>query len=148
MTTAPVSVDEVDPVTAYRILEDTADAQLIDVRTRAEWSFVGLPDLSAAGKQAVPVEWVSFPDMTANDGFVGEICERLGGALPDHLLFICRSGQRSMAAARAVAETAAECGQTVRCSNVAEGFEGILDEQGHRGTRNGWKARGLPWRQN
>ncbi len=169
-------VDEVDPLTAYRLLESRSDAVLIDVRTRAEWSFVGLPDVSATGRPLWLVEWAGFPEMAANPGFLDTVMQRIrgqaeggqgddragdqgddrgddrgddGGANhpPERLLFICRSGQRSMAAARAVAEALAAEGVAARCSNVAEGFEGELDSRGQRGRHNGWKARGLPWRQ-
>lgn len=157
-------VDEVDPLTAYRLLESRSDAVLIDVRTRAEWSFVGLPDVSATGRPLWLVEWAGFPDMAANPGFLDTLMQRIRGQAegdqgddrgddaganqpPERLLFICRSGQRSMAAARAVAEALAAEGVAARCSNVAEGFEGELDSRGQRGRLNGWKARGLPWRQ-
>lgn len=161
-------VDEVDPLTAYRLLESRSGAVLIDVRTRAEWSFVGLPDVSATGRPLWLVEWARFPDMAANPGFLDTLMQRIRGEaeddqrdqqrdhhadgaganqVPERLLFICRSGQRSMAAARAVAEALAVEGLAARCSNVAEGFEGKPDSQGHRGRLNGWKARGLPWRQ-
>ena len=67
--------------------------------------------------------------------------------MPGHLFFICRSGSRSLAAARLVAARTLGEGRPVECVNVAEGFEGDLDGEGHRGTVNGWKVAGLPWRQ-
>jgi len=148
MTTDPISVDEVDPVEAYRLLESHRNAALVDVRSRAEWAFVGMPDLSTIGKPVLPVEWIRFPDMAPNPTFVDELLQDLGAAQPERVFFICRSGQRSMAAAHAVSAETAEKGRPVYCTNVMEGFEGGLDAEGHRGTLNGWKARGLPWRQN
>jgi rhodanese-related sulfurtransferase len=115
------------------------------VRTRAEWTYVGIPDLGPIGKRAVLVEWQIFPDQTVDARFV----ERLAGELKalgvqpdDDLYFICRSGSRSLAAARAMAEAGYRA-----CHNVAGGFEGPLDDLRHRGTLGGWKASGLPWLQ-
>ena len=132
---------DVRPPTAWKILSERQDAVLIDVRTRAEWSYVGLPDLEALGKKPALIEWQVFPGMQLNQDFVAD----LSAALPDKgvlLLFICRSGARSAAAAKAM--TAA--GYST-CFNVAEGFEGPLDAGAKRGTAGGWKAAGLPWRQ-
>lgn len=132
---------DVAPATAWKILKDRKDAVLIDVRTRAEWNYVGLPDLETLGKKPALIEWQAFPSMQPNPEFVSA----LSGALPDKevpLLFICRSGARSAAAAKAM--TAA--GYST-CLNVADGFEGPLDAQAKRGTAGGWKAAGLPWRQ-
>jgi len=78
---------------------------------------------------------------------VAEALRRDGGRMPSRILFICRSGARSLAAARAVAEAIGPGSGLEHCTNVAEGFEGDLDSDGHRGTLNGWKTRGLPWRQ-
>jgi len=129
------------PATAWKILTENKDAVLIDVRTRAEWSFVGLPELAPIGKQPTLLEWQVFPSMQPNEEFVSA----LESAVTDKstpLLFLCRSGARSAAAAKAM--TAA--GYST-CLNVAEGFEGPLDAQGKRGSAAGWKASGLPWRQ-
>jgi len=141
-------IDEVDPAEAYRLLEADPETALIDVRTCAEWAFVGLPDLSALGRPLWPVEWMAFPGMARNPGFMDDISARLGGKPLSRLFFICRSGSRSMAAAQMVADALAERGVAAHCTNVAEGFEGDLDQGGHRGGLGGWKARGLPWRQN
>lgn len=139
------SVGEISPDEAWRILEENSSALLIDVRTRAEWGFVGVPELSEVGHSTVFVEWVRFPDMSANPQFVAEVMEAIGDNTPSRLLFICRSGARSLRAATAVAEHFARIGVTADCLNVAEGFEGDLDPKGHRGNHNGWKARGLAW---
>ena len=141
-------IDEVDPAEAYRLLESEPDTALIDVRTRAEWAFVGLPDISALDRPLWPIEWVAFPGMARNMEFVSDLAARMGDKRSSRLFFICRSGNRSMAAAQMVAATLAKQGVVSHCTNVAEGFEGDLDQNGHRGLGNGWKARGLPWRQN
>ena len=142
-----VTVDELSPPDACAALAADPASILVDVRTRAEWTFTGMPDLSSFGKDVVAVEWVAYPSMAPNPRFYEEVLTKAGGRLPGRLFFICRSGARSMAAARAVAAESVARGNPVRCTNVAEGFEGDLDDACHRGTRNGWKAYGLPWRQ-
>lgn len=135
-------VGNVTPQTAFKILGEREDAILIDVRSQAEWSFVGIPDLAAVGKKPMLLEWQVFPTMQVNAGFV----PALSGAVTDKaspLLFLCRSGARSAAAAQAM--TAAGFST---CLNVMDGFEGPLNAQAKRGTVGGWKAAGLPWRQN
>jgi rhodanese-related sulfurtransferase len=131
----------VAPSTAWKILNENKDAVLIDVRTRAEWNYVGLPELASAGKTPALLEWQVFPGMQVNPEFV----TTLGDAIADKdtpLLFLCRSGVRSAAAAKAM--TAA--GYST-CLNVSDGFEGPMDAQGKRGSQAGWKVAGLPWRQ-
>ncbi|MEL6198490.1 MAG: rhodanese-like domain-containing protein [Pseudomonadota bacterium] len=154
MIATSTRLDEVTPDEAYRLLREEDSVRLVDVRTRAEWSFVGLPDLVDASKRVWPVEWVVFPTMAPNPHFMTQLteCAAADGGMPRQLLFICRSGQRSMAAAHAVAAWIADGGfrddgAPVRLSNVLEGFEGDLDGDAHRGRQNGWKARGLPWSQ-
>lgn len=132
---------DVSPEDAWRLLEQQPDAQLIDVRTDAEFAYVGNPDLSALGKAPLRISWKVFPDMAANPDFVAEAAAGLP-ATGAPLLFLCRSGVRSAAAAAAM--TAAGFGP---CYNVAGGFEGDKDATGHRGTVNGWKVAGLPWTQ-
>jgi rhodanese-related sulfurtransferase len=139
------AVDEVDVAETWEGLTSGPRAQLVDVRTRAEWTYVGIPDLGPIGKRAVLVEWQTFPDQSVDARFVerlaGEL-KALGVQLDDDLYFICRSGSRSLAAAKAMAEAGYRF-----CHNVLCGFEGPLDDLRHRGTRSGWKASGLPWLQ-
>jgi rhodanese-related sulfurtransferase len=138
---APGYAGDVTPATAWKILSENKDAVLIDVRTRAEWNYVGLPELESIGGKPALLEWQVFPSMQQNPEFVAT----LGNAVTNKdtpLLFLCRSGARSAAAAKAM--TAA--GYST-CINVAEGFEGPLSAQGKRGSAAGWKATGLPWRQ-
>jgi rhodanese-related sulfurtransferase len=123
----------VTPVEAAALLEADPGARLIDVRTRAEWDYVGRVPGS------VLIEWNTYPDGSRNPRFLDE----LRSAIADSdapLLFLCRSGQRSDSAARA----AAAAGYT-RAFNVLEGFEGNRDAAGHRGTLGGWRKAGLPW---
>lgn len=144
-TGAPVG--EVDPSEAWRMLDEGANTYLVDVRTRAEWAFVGVPDLGVLNNQPLFVEWATYPDMSVNPRFAAIVEEALGNDPVGALLFICRSGQRSLRAAMAVQDHFAANGQEITCLNVAEGFEGDMDAAGHRGGHNGWKARGLAWRQ-
>ena len=140
------SVGEVNPDAAWQILREDQSARLIDVRTRAEWGFVGVPDLEELNHETVFVEWASWPDMSINPRFVAEVVEAVG-TNPGPLLFLCRSGVRSLRAANVVSDHLAQSGWTGTCLNVAEGFEGDLSAQGHRASHNGWKVRGLAWRQ-
>lgn len=134
-------VENVPPRQVWEALQRDPKAQLVDVRTDAEWSFVGLPDLSSLGKQVVPIQWQLYPTMVRNAAFTDQL--RQAGFSPDHhIYFICRSGQRSFAAAEA-----AQSAGFPHAYNVADGFEGGVDASGHRGLTAGWKAEGLPWRQ-
>lgn len=144
---ASTPVGELLPNDAWELLVQEPDSVLIDVRTRAEWGFVGVPDIAELGKSTVFVEWSQYPNMSINPRFAAEVIEQFGGKMPSHLLFICRSGARSLNAAYAVSDHLSQAGVTVPCINVAEGFEGDLDPAGHRGSLNGWKFRGLAWRQ-
>ncbi len=127
------------------MIEVDPQAQLVDVRTTAEWSFVGLPDLSKVGRTIHRVEWQRFPTMEPNAAFVAEASQSVlnsGATKNSPVLFLCRSGVRSRAAAVAM------CGAGfTRAYNVAGGFEGDTDRSGHRGQQNGWKAAQLPWKQ-
>jgi rhodanese-related sulfurtransferase len=129
---------DVTPEQAWAALRDEPGAVLVDVRTRAEWSYVGLPDLGPIGKEVVLVEWQSFPDGRVNDGFVGAL-EAAGIGKEQSVYFLCRSGVRSVSAAEAA--TAAGWSES---RNVLDGFEGPHDAQRHR-TVSGWKVAGLPW---
>nr|WP_323778512.1 rhodanese-like domain-containing protein [Amylibacter sp.] len=132
---------------AWEHLRDNKDAVLVDVRTQAEWSFVGVPDLTDMGKQPLLIQWMTLPAMQPNPDFLDGLENQLDGAAPSKIYFLCRSGARSMAAAQLTAQAFAAQGKTVECVNIAEGFEGDLNEDRHRGHLNGWKARGLAWRQ-
>lgn len=134
---------DLDPGTAWERLATDPTALLVDVRTRIEHSLVGTPDLAAIGKQALCVEWMT--QQGPNPRFLPDLRQQLddAGAGPDTpLLFLCRSGGRSRMAAGELTAAGYRA-----CYNIVEGFEGELDEQGHRNSRNGWKARRLPWRQ-
>lgn len=132
------------PVTAvWERLKGDAEAVLVDVRTRAEWTYVGVPDLTALGKQLLLVEWQTYPDGAIDPGFVDKLANELSSRRVGknaEIFFICRSGARSKSAAQALTKA----GYT-RCRNVADGFEGPLDPSRQRGRQGGWKAAGLAW---
>ncbi len=129
----------------WTALSDMPDSVLVDVRTMAEWTYVGIPALQALGKSPILAEWQSFPSMQVVPDFasaLARLIEADGGAKETPIYFLCRSGVRSIAGARSL--TAAGFSH---CYNVLDGFEGPPDEDGHRGHRAGWKAEGLPWGQ-
>ena len=130
---------DLKPTEAWKLLTENRGAQLVDVRTRPEWMFVGLPDLTSLGRRPVLQSWQVFPGMEIDANFTAELTDQLADK-DAPLLFICRSGGRSRAAAQAM--TAAGYRS---CYNVAEGFEGNPDTERHRGKTGGWKAAGLPW---
>lgn len=132
---------DIKPKDAWEILQNDPDACLIDVRTDAEWRYVGLPKLDKLGKSSYCVSWQVFPDNKLNERFVEQVKAK-GVRTDQPLLLLCRSGQRSKHAAIALTAAGYE-----RCYNVAEGFEGDRDGGGHRGSVGGWKVAGLPWDQ-
>jgi rhodanese-related sulfurtransferase len=120
------------PAEAHALLQSAPGAKLVDVRTRAEFDYVGrIPG-------SIEIEWQIYPGGVANPNFLAHLRAQVD---PESLvMFICRSGGRSHQAAA----TATEMGYT-SCYNILEGFEGDKDPNGHRGTKGGWKAAGLPW---
>ena len=129
---------DVTPEQAWTALHDEPAAVLVDVRTRAEWSYVGLPDLDAIGKQPVLIEWQTYPAGAVNERFTEQL-EAAGVAKDAPVYFLCRSGARSVSAA-----TAATQQGWSRSHNILDGFEGPHDDARHR-TVAGWKVAGLPW---
>lgn len=124
---------DVPPQTAFEWWQ-RGDAVLIDVRSDAEREWVGfIPG-------AIPVPWKQWPGMAPNADFDNAI----KSVVPEgkRAVLFCRSGVRSIAAAKRAAELGIEA------YNILEGFEGDPDAHGHRGTTGGWRHRGLPWRQN
>lgn len=129
---------DLTPQQAWDLLTADEKAVLVDVRTTAEWSYVGIPDLAHLGREAALVEWVTFPGGARNPQFLDQV--RAAAGEDATVVFLCRSGVRSVAAA----EAATAVGMVAY--NVLEGFEGNLDADRHRGA-GGWKSAGLPWRQ-
>jgi rhodanese-related sulfurtransferase len=133
-------IKRVSPPAAAEVLANDRGAILFDVRSKVEFDYVGHPE------GALNVIWKDYPDWAENQNFVAEVKAALaghGGDEPNRpILTICRSGVRSMAAAKALAGA----GYTT-LYNVEEGFEGDKDTVGHRGNVGGWKFHGLAWEQ-
>lgn len=110
------------------------EAVLVDVRTDAEREWVGFVP------GATPVAWKQWPGMAMNVGFDDAIRQAADGGRK--LVLLCRSGVRSVAAAKRATELGLEA------YNILEGFEGDPDADAHRGRKGGWRFQGLPWRQN
>lgn len=136
---------DVSVKTCWEKLRQEASAQLVDVRTSVEWIFVGVPVLASLKKEVIFSEWQRFPDMQLNEGFCDQVAaqlERKKANFDSSIFMICRSGVRSMASADALTARGFKY-----VFNVLGGFEGDTDENGHRGTKEGWKFEQLPWRQ-
>jgi rhodanese-related sulfurtransferase len=125
---------ELLPMEAYTLLQKAPGARLIDVRTRAEFDYVGrIPG-------SVEIEWQTYPGGHANKTFLAELKAQVDKE--SLVMFICRSGARSHSAA----EAAVSAGFT-QSYNVLEGFQGDKDPERHRDTIGGWRVAGLPWYQ-
>ena len=128
------TIASLKPAEAWHKLQTDARSVLIDVRDPTEFAFVGHP------MGAINIPWKAAPDGAPNPGFLDTVRERYPTDTP--LLLLCRSGQRSLEAARALAAAGFQ-----DLTNVAEGFEGPLDAARHRGNIGGWRWAGLPWEQ-
>ncbi|MFU8787953.1 MAG: rhodanese-like domain-containing protein [Methylobacter sp.] len=128
-------IENLDPQQAWDLLQSNANAVLVDVRSRVEHAFVGHPP------GALPIPWKEAPDWQLNPHFVAEVKQVVTNPNTPVLL-LCRSGQRSLDAARALEQAGYQ-----RLINIVDGFEGALDENRHRGNLGGWRFLGLPWQQ-
>lgn len=120
------------PKEAHELMKNNPNAKLVDVRSRAEWDWVGRVP------KAVEVELLAYPGSVLNETFAEELTEQV--AKDDVVMFLCRSGGRSHNAAMMATEAG-----FAHCYNVLEGFEGDRDSNGHRNKVGGWRAAGLPW---
>ena len=126
---------------AWQKLQNNADAVLIDVRTQAEWFFVGVPDLSALRKDCIFIEWQIFPNMYINGEFYNEF-DSYKIKPEQEIFFLCRSGSRSADAANHISNHGYHY-----CHNIIDGFEGDPNATRHRSSINGWRFHNLPWMQ-
>lgn len=136
----PSYAGDITPEQAWKLLSENPEAVLVDVRTDAEWRFVGVPDLASLGRDVVYIEWVDT-DGKPNENFVGELLGHVPADEDRPVVFLCRSGNRSISAAQAATQAGVSPSY-----NVLDGFEGHLDGDRHRGG-SGWRAIGLPWTQ-
>jgi rhodanese-related sulfurtransferase len=128
-------IENLLPQQAWDLLQNNADTVLIDVRTKMEHSFVGHP------LGAVHVPWKEVPDWQINPSFVAQV-RQLVPNVDTPILLLCRSGQRSLDAAKVL-----EAAGYRLLINIVDGFEGPLDQNNHRGNLGGWRFQGLPWQQ-
>ena len=128
-------IENLTPQQSWEILRHATDAVLVDVRTKVEHTFVGHPI------GAIHVAWKEAPDWQVNSRFVAEVEKRVPNKNAP-ILLLCRSGQRSLDAAKALEEAGYQ-----RLINIVDGFEGPLDQHKHRGNLGGWRFSGLPWEQ-
>jgi rhodanese-related sulfurtransferase len=142
-----IGVKEALPQEAWSDLVSCQSAILVDVRTKEEWGSVGVPELSSLGKTTIFIEWQEYPNMSYNPLFVKGLMEEFKTKPIEKIFFICRSGVRSRDAAQTISNHLNDLGMQVKCVNVSEGFEGNLKKDKFGGCSNGWKARGLAWRQ-
>ena len=127
------------PAEAYAAIVADPEAVLVDCRTRAEWHYVGMPDLADVERMVLFIEWEDYPAGTVDPEFVDRLIE---AGVPRHVpvYFLCRSGVRSKSAAIAATEAAFQAAY-----NVSDGFEGPIGPDGTRDV-SGWKVAELPWR--
>jgi sulfur dioxygenase len=125
---------DVSPQLAWHWVQ-AGEAVMIDVRTDAEREWVGFVP------GALPLAWKQWPGMAMNPDFDAQLRALLLQG-HDKLVLLCRSGVRSIAAAKRATELGLEA------YNILEGFEGDPDTAAHRGRKGGWRFHGLPWRQN
>jgi rhodanese-related sulfurtransferase len=130
---------ELSPKEVYHALTENKNSLLIDCRTRAEWVYVGIPDIRETKGQLALIEWSDITGQQ-NLNFVNQ-CQEQASA-DTEIFVICRSGVRSAAACMSLVQNGFE-----KVCNVREGFEGDLDSQNHRSLTNGWKYHQLPWHQ-
>ena len=131
--------NELSPKDVYHALAENENSLLIDCRTRAEWVYVGIPDICQTKGQLALIEW---SDITGQQNLnFADQCREQAGANKE-IFVICRSGVRSAAACMSLVQNG-----FAKVCNVREGFEGDLDSQNHRSLTNGWKYHQLPWHQ-
>jgi rhodanese-related sulfurtransferase len=128
-------IENLNPQQTWDFLQSHSNAVLIDVRTKMEHLFVGHPP------QAIHIPWKEAPDWQLNSNFIAQVRQVVSNPNTP-ILLLCRSGQRSLEAATLLEQS----GYTTLI-NIAEGFEGVLDENKQRGKVNGWRFSGLPWQQ-
>ena len=118
------------PAEAHKLMQ--GGAKLVDVRTEAELQYVG----SVPGSETI--EWNTYPEGTRNPAFLQQLEKLVKKDTP--VMFLCRSGVRSHAAAEAATKAGWQ-----EAYNILEGFEGDKDGESHRGKLGGWRKAGLPW---
>ena len=125
----------------FKKISENFKSYLIDVRTKPEWQFVGVPDLSSINNSTIFISWQEYPEMNINRNFEKHVVQK-SITKNDNIFLICRSGQRSLKAAEYLSSVGYQ-----NCFNVLDGFEGEKDNINHRSSLSGWKFNNLPWKQ-
>ncbi len=134
---------DITSAVGWDILINDSLAYLIDVRTSAEWHFTGVPLLPPpVSSRVLFIEWRKLPNMDINKDFIDLVSKFILDKQDSKILLLCRTGKRSSEAAASLTQHGYQ-----HCYNISDGFEGVLDDCGHRGNVSGWKALELPWRQ-
>ena len=136
-----MNVKNVTSIECFDLLSKIANSILIDVRTKPEWEFIGVPDLSSINKNVILISWQVYPEMKINHLFENQIIKS-NITKDDKLFLICRSGNRSFNAGEFLSSASYK-----HCFNVMDGFEGDKNMTSQRSTVNGWKYNNLPWKQ-
>lgn len=142
-----LSVIQLNPSEAFELLKNDSNSILVDVRTNEEFNFVGTANPQDFGGRMILLPWQTLPDMQINVRFEDVLAQETKKLFGDKaeeakIIFMCRSGARSYQAANQALMLGYQ-----NCYNLAGGFEGDVNSEGHRGKTNGWKASSLPWRQ-
>lgn len=128
-------IENLTPQESWELLQQNTSAVLVDVRTQMEHAYVGHPI------GAVHIPWKEAPSWEINPNFVADV-KKLAPSCDAPILLLCRSGQRSLSAARTLEDAGYK-----HLVNIIDGFEGALDPHKHRGLLGGWRFCGLPWEQ-
>lgn len=135
---------DVTCVDAHRAATNNRMSTIIDVRTKHEWQTIGIPFLENGQNSIGFIEWQKFPEMQFNDTFVADVEKFIsakGASKSDPIYLLCRTGGRSKNAAIALTQAG-----FTQAKNILSGFEGVPDENGERGTIEGWQFNKLPWK--
>ncbi|PQM64983.1 MAG: hypothetical protein CML49_08480 [Rhodobacteraceae bacterium] len=130
---------------AFEEINSNAGALLIDVRSELEWKKIGIPDLGDLNERLVLLELQSMPSMEINQNFLEELEENLSNRNVKNVMFMCKAGVRSQAAALKSISVLLNANKSMKICNVSDGFEG-KGFSIFAGTTSGWKNSGLPWK--
>ena len=130
---------------AFEEINSNVGALLIDVRSELEWKKIGIPDLGDLNERLVLLELQSMPSMEINQNFLAELEETLSNRNVKNVMFMCKAGVRSQAAAIKSISVLLNANKNIKICNDSDGIEG----KGFSifgGTASGWKNSGLPWK--
>ena len=138
-------IKQISSKEAFEEVNSNTGALLIDVRSELEWKKIGIPDLGDLNERLVLLELQSMPSMEINQNFLEELEETLGNRNVKNVMFMCKAGVRSQAAAVKSLSVLLNANKSIKICNVSDGFEG----KGFSifgGKTSGWKNSGLPWK--